>query len=646
MKEIFIKKYAFIINIVFLINLLFYSQSFSKENPRDFINKALKEYNVGSYYSALENVSKALSIADKKSKDYRQALLLSAKIYRSIGQKTGMKQYLWDSVYFLNWYIAFGGEANKDYYYTKGLVYERLGFYERALTNYKIALFSSNSSNLTNKIILGIMRTSILLGNIDNITKYIIYLTPLESKESKELSFIMGMRAFYLKDYETAFEYFKDTIINFEDYLLDNPEFYYTVAETAYRLKNYNLAKSIFRKIISYVKNDDVIRKSYLRLGDIASIENDKMEAFQNYLIVINRFPETQENTVARLKMLALGLKYPELENKIKSIKQLEDPIRFIVRTLISNRTNYIGKYALGNFGVLVFQNPTDFLFNRLSYELSLIYPANFTYEQAEYIANLWTKYLLKLSPDKLRMLYLSNPKFFKDIFDRDVLDKILTSLSDEKDIKQKIDLLKFMAEKYQEDKYYIELAKAFISDKKYNYALDTLEKVKNKNCDYYIFTIVAKSNMKMDYKEELNSIQNKCDMENLPFYIAFDYYYYSINNYEKLTELIDKNKTQFIETYEKNDIFNNKINSLIENLFKMKKYNEVANILNKIDFKKLKKENICKFASMSIISKIKTKKTENIELYYNYLASCNDELSIIAKEIYESYKVLQEVGK
>jgi flagellar basal-body rod protein FlgB len=51
-------------------------------------------------------------------------------------------------------------------------------------------------------------------------------------------------------------------------------------------------------------------------------------------------------------------------------------------------------------------------------------------------------------------------------------------------------------------------------------------------------------------------------------------------------------------------------------------------------------------FASMSIISKIKTKKTENIELYYNYLAGCNDELSIIAKEMYESYKILQEVGK
>ncbi|MBX0311240.1 MAG: hypothetical protein JHC31_05615, partial [Sulfurihydrogenibium sp.] len=395
----------------------------------------------------------------------------------------------------------------------------------------------------------------------------------------------------------------------------------------------------------SYVKNDDVIRKSYLRLGDIASIENDKMEAFQDYFIVINRFPETQENTVARLKMLALGLKHPELESKIKSIKQLEDPIRFIVRTLISNRTNYIGKYALGNFGVLIFQNPTDFLFNKLSYELSLIYPANFTYEQAEYIANLWTNYLLKLPPDKLRMLYLSNPKFFKDIFNKDVLDKILTSLSNEKDLKQKIDLLKFMAEKYPEDKYYIELAKAFISDKRYNDALNTLEKVKDKNCDYYVLTIVAKSNMKIGYKEELNSIQSKCDIENLPFYIAFDYYY-SINNYEKLTELIDKNKTQFVEMYEKNEIFNNKINSLIENLFKIKKYNEVASILDKIDFKKLRKENICKFASMSIISKIKTKKTENLELYYNYLAGCNDELSIIAKEIYESYKVLQEVGR
>ncbi len=629
--------------LIFLISLLILNISYS--NTEANLQKALQDYNNESLYSALEEVSQILSTSDKKSKTYQEAILLASKIYLSIGQKTGLKEYLWTSLNLINMYVGAGGNLNADYYYTKGLIFERLSFYNRALTNYKIALLKKDSNNISNKIILGIMRTSILMGNNDNITKYIIYLAPLQIYEGKELSFILGMKYFYNKQYDIAFEYFKEVYSSFEHYLLDNPDFYYYVAETAYRLKNYSFAKILFRKIVTNVKNDDVIRKSYLRLGDIAQIENDKIESFQNYLTVINRFPETQENTVARIKMLALALKYPDLESKIEKIKGLEDPVRFIITTLISNRTNYIGKYAIGNFGVLVFQYPSDFLYKRLSYELSIIYPYNFSFEQSEYIRDLWSSYLLKIDKNYLKELYLSNPKFFKDIFDEDILKRIVSILNDKKDINIKIDLLSYLVQKYGKDEYKIILAENYYYINKLDKAYEILESMKDKNCEYYTLTITVKTKLKMDTKEDIKSFKSKCDINNLPFEVAFQYYF-SIEDYRSLVKLLNNNKEKLKVIYEKDENFRNQINTLLERLYNMKDYNNVISIVDNIDIKLLDKNMLCKISSMALISKIKSKEVKNLEMYYNYLKSCNDELSFIASQMYENYKILMEVKR
>jgi predicted negative regulator of RcsB-dependent stress response len=624
------------LSLIIILSIVFTSYGKEDEDYQIY-KKAMSHYDYGSYYSALDELDKILP--KKNLKFYPDVLLLTAKTYLGIGIKSGINKYLWNCVYYLNYYVAVGGKLNDDYYYTKALAYERLGFYERALTNYKIALLSkSEKSSLTNRIILGILRTSILVGKLDNITKYIVYLAPLESKEGEELTLVLGMKYFFEGQYDIAFNYFSEVYQNFEEYLLYNPQFYYYIAETAYRLKKYDFAKRLFRKIVSNVKNDDVIRKAYLRLGDIALLQNDKYEAFNNYLIVINRFPETDENTVARLKMLALGLRYPDLENKIKKIKELQDPIKFVVKTLISNRTNYIGKYAIGNFGVLVLQNPTNFLVDKLSYELSLLYPANFSYEQAEYIRWLWTPYLGKLDANVLINLYKANPKFFKDIFDENILKRILNNL---KENYYKKNLLIFLVNKYDKDEYKLSLAQIYYQEKRYNEGLNTLSTIKEKSCDYYVLSAVLKKALSMNFKEDLENISKSCKDVKLPFELAFDYYLMK-NDLEKAVSIVVENKNNL----PKDESFKQKITQLTINLYNKKMYKMLTQLLDNISDDYLQKEKVCDISSYYLIAKVKLNSSDAKDVYYNNVKKCNTELAKVSYELYETMKVVQEVKK
>lgn len=625
------------LSLIIIFSFVLISYGKKEDNDYQIYKKALSYYNYGSYYSALDELSKILP--KKNLKFYPDLLLLTAKTYLGVGIKSGINKYLWNTIYYLNYYVAANGKLNEDYYYTKALAYERLGFYERALTNYKIALLSkSEKSSLINKIILGIMRTSILIGKVDNITKYIVYLAPLEVGEGEELSVVLGMKYFFEGQYDVAFNYFSQVYQNFEEYLLYNPQFYYYIGETAYRLKKYDFAKRIFRKITTNVKNDDVIRKAYLRIGDIAVLQNDKYEAFNNYYIVINRFPETDENTVARLKMLAIGLKYPDLEPKIKKIKQLEDPVKFVVQTLISNRTNYIGKYAIGNFGVLVFQNPTEFLINKLSYELSLLYPATFTFEQSEYVRWLWTGYLKKLDDISLIKLYKANPKFFKDIFDEDILKRILNNL---KDNYYKKNLLEFLIKKYDKDEYKLLLTQIYYQEKKYNEGLGILSTVKEKGCDYYIFSALLKKSMSMDIKEDLDGISKTCKDEKLPFELALDYYLLK-NDLQKAVFIIIENKNNL----PKDNSFKEKITDLVIKLYNKKLYKELAGLFDNIQDEYFLKEKMCDISSYYLISKVKLNSPDAKQVYYNNVKKCNTELAKVSYELYETLKILQEVKK
>lgn len=631
-----------LLTVMILLSLLNF-QTYGKEKISDAERNyqiALESFQNGSYYSALESIQKVLPY--QKDKRFKDALLLTAKIYLEIGKKTGLKEYLWKSNYYLNIYIQAGGKQSSDYYYTKGAVFERLSFFERAFTLYKMALMKDGSDSLNNKILLGLMRTAIMVGNLDALSRYMIHLAPLSYGESKELTFLLGMKYFYEGNYKLALELFREVYQNFELYLLDNPDFYFYVGETAFLNGDYYFAKKVFRKIISQVKNDDVIRKSYLRLGDIAVLEKDKTEAFNNYLIVINKFPETEENTVARLKMLALLEFFPELRDKVKKVERLTDPIKFTVQTLISNRTNYIGKYALANFGVLVFKNQTEYLLNRLSWELSLLYPVILNPDQERYIRLLWSGYIDKLSNSNLEMLYNSNPTFFKKVFDRRILKRISDILDFQpKKIDQNIQLLKFLIDKYNQDEDRRYLGLIYYKVGNLNEALSVFKSILEKNCQDEIFILSLE-------KKPIGKKGENCDTSKLPFEIKINYLFSTFQETKNPAIL-----SSFIETLKEHSesvkdspptYLLEQISTIVPFIFGKKEYKKVVEIMDHIYPSFYSSQKKCELLSYYLISKIRSSDFSNIDEIYGKINECNLEQSIVAKEMYKNYQLIKEV--
>lgn len=628
----------FILSLILISSLTFKTFG-KKEDYVDYHYKsAMDDYRKGSYYSALETITKILGY--QKDRRFKDILLLTSKLYLQIGKKTGLKEYLWKANYYLNFYIQAGGKDNSDYYYTKASIFERLSFYERAFTLYKMALMINKDSSMNNDILFGLMRTAIMSGNVDAFSRYLLHLAPLSYGESKEFMFLMGMKYFYEGKYKLAMDVFEEVYRDFELYLLDNPDFYYYVGQTAFLDGNYEFAKKIFRKIVTQVKNDDVIRKSYIRLGDIATIQKDKNEAFNSYLIVINRFPETQENVVARLKMLSLIDYFPDMRDKVMKVKDLEDPVKFVVRTLISNRTNYIGKYAIGNFGVLVFKNRTDYLIDRLSWELSLIYPLVLNPEQKLYIKTLYSPYLEKLPEKDIVKLYYSNQDFFMQIFDKSVLKKILTAIRKTDNMDEYIKLLDFMVVKYNDDEDKRELAIAYFYKDNTSKALEILMSINDKKCydDIFIETLQGK----------IGKYLKDCDISNLPFDVKVSYLFsiYKLNkNQEILSELI-KTLTDKPPTIKDRlpENIQTALTSVTNDLFLKKEYGNVVKILRPYVDYPYKDESKCDIVPIYLISKIRTSDLKNIDEIYGRIKNCDTEYALIAKEIYKNQKFIREV--
>lgn len=625
--------------LILLLTAMFVSVSSSKsrDEAEVYYKSALESYSRGSYYSALEDIEKVLPY--QKHRLFKDALLLAARIYLEVGKKTGLKKYLWKANYYLNIYIQAGGKQSPEYYYTKAAVFERLGFFERAFTLYRMALMSSRNGELSNQVILGLMRTAIMVGNLDAMSKYILYLAPLNYSESKELTFLLGMKYFYEGNYKQALEMFRQVYDDFELYLLDNPDFYFYVGETAFLTGDYSLAKKIFRKIISQVKNDDVIRKSFLRLGDIATLEGDKNEALNNYLTVINRFPETDEDTVARLKMIALLEKFPDLKSKVVKVDKLQDPIKFVVKTLISNRTNYIGKYAIGNFGLLVFKNPTDYLTQRLSWELSLMYPLILDPDQKRYIRTLWEPYLEKLKDEKLLMMYDSNPVFFKAVFDRKILKKISDILDFRQEyINKNIDLLKYMIDRYGNDEDRRSLGFVYYKLGKLQEAAATLNTIIEKTCqDEILIAGLEKKTPDKTFQE--------CDVSKLPPEIRVSYFsalYRQKKEKQSIKQLEEALKA--MKDIPLSPQAKDEISAIARELFKNKDYAGVVSLLEPVYLQFSKEKDSCTILSILLISKVRTSEFSGVDEIYDKINGCGQEISLVAKEVYKNYKLLKEL--
>ncbi len=454
-------------------------------------HNAIHDFRIGSYYEALDEFSYLTKFPD--SPYYLPSLFMLANTYLYIGKRTGEKRYLWAAQNYLNTYLAKGGKKDANYYYLKANILENLGFYERAMANYEIALTKAQKKRKKLKVLMGLLRSAVQLHKMDMATRYLLILSieSLQPKAKKELDFLRGMFYFAQKDYTKALKYFRKTYKEFESFLIENPEYYYLVAETAYRYGDLQFANQLFRRILNYVKNKEVLQKALLRLGDIKFLEQEYQEAAAYYIRLIKNYPNTKYAVIAKLKLLYLVHENQKLRFYIKKYMPeasfLKDPQKFVVTTLVKNRNNYLGLFALANFGMIVFDLDADSLYKRLEWEISLVAPGRLEYEHIEYFRRLWREYLLhKLPLRRLCGLYSSNPDFFFKVFRSDVLLRIAKALKNCKKEYAYLRLLKKLAVTHNKESIWLTYAKALYEAGKYEEAQKALEHIVHKDCIYY----------------------------------------------------------------------------------------------------------------------------------------------------------------
>ena len=628
--------------VIFILAFITYAQE-EKINIEETYKKGVQYYNYNSYYDALKQFQKLLKFTD--SPYYNKTLFMLSKVYLKIGKRTGIKKYLWSSLYYLNTYASKTKKYNWEYYILKGNIYEAIGLYERAISVYKIASSYVKNDNQIIKTVIALLRASVGFGKMDYITRYMVQAgtQALKGKDRQEFEFIKGMVEFSNKNYEEAMKYFLKTYRKFEVYLIDNPEYYYIVAETAYRLGDYQFAKKLFRRITSVVKNSAVVRKSILRIADIGLQTGEISVAITNYYTLTHKYPQTPEGIIAKLKLIGIMEKDPKIKVRVLSFakEEFKDPIKFVAENLVKYRTVYIGKFAVANLGQIVFKSNSKKLFDRFLWEISLLYPPKLEFEHIEYLRFLWKEGLLRLKSEKVCPLYLSNPDFFKISMDKTTLLKISKDLKECKKYKDRINLLKFMLVKWDEDDIRIELAEAFYENKNYTTSLRALDSIKSKNCKYAILYGKNFLKLNLNLKPVVQKIENLCKPNNLEAKALKGIYLIKINNIKEPFNFALKNAKPLGENYNKNEIITEFINDLLTKLDLYEKYNQLYQ-LSKLIYQHSKDD--CNIGSMFMISSIRTNQTEEIEKLSEKIDRCENSWGKVAKQLYESYQITRRL--
>ncbi len=612
--------------------------------------EAIRLYRLQSLYSAVDMFVKILR--DPTSPYYTDSIFMLGKVYIEIGKKTGIKKYIWTAISYLNIYYSKAKNVDWEFFYTKGYAYEILGFYDKSLALYKLSLNYVRTIPEQIKTTLGILRDSVGLKKMDLLTEYLVKINIeyLKNHEKKELNFIKGASYFSQGDYKKALKIFVKTYKEFEEYLIENPHFYYLVAETAYRSKHYKFALQLFKRIIKLTQDKNVQRKALLRMADIEKINGDKITALNYYYYIASHFGDTQEGKISKLKLMAMMEKDLNIRARLllKGGEDFKDPIKYVITTLSLNRTNYVGRFALGNFGDLVMNTDSDYLYKKLDWELSLIYPPKLHYEHREYISELWKDDIKKLKPKRACQVYNANPPVMKVLFEKETLLKISEDLKDCNQIDKQINLLNFVLKKWKDKETKLEVAKAFFDIGRYKKSLKILKTVKNKNCLAY--QLIAENLIMLDKKisKVVPRIAQSCPKKDLKTQILISYNYLYRNKPYIPMKVFERNSEKIVEKFDKDKTFKTFIKKLIYALLDREKYKDVQKVVLKFDNRldKLEQNDFCYLSSSLLVSYVRTNSLDKSKQIYEKINKCDDKWSKIAKNIYESSILFSEVKK
>ncbi len=629
---------------MFFVQATHAQPSVSKEvkTLRFIYQNAVHDFDVGSYYQALDEFGYIIKFP--KSRYLLPSLYMLAYTYLYIGKRVGDKKYLWDALNYLNLYLAKGGKKDAKYYYLKGLIYENLEFYDRAYTNYKLALERSHDKHFRLDIVMGLLRSSVWLHHIDQADRYMLILSieALGKKQRKEFVFLQGMYHFAKKEYKKALEFFKKTYKEYESYLIENPKYYLLVAETAYRKGDLQFSEMLFRRILNYVKNKEVLPQALLRLGDIKFLEHAYQNSVNYYIQIIKTFPHSRYSAIAKLKLLYIMTQNEKIayyaKKYLKDAPFLQDPLKFIVTTLVKNRGNYVGIFALANFGFETFRLDSDKLYKRLAWELSLIDPHALKYEHIEYFDRLWHPFLRDSKFDKRTCsLYLANEAFFRRVFDKETLLHIADALDACKKSKKSLELLEFLGKKYRSDGVYLKLADKLFAKKRYKEALRFLEKVRHKDCDYYrrkaTLCFVADFSCEGVYEAQLRS----CPSD---FYSAIFQNIIYLHNDRIDKNFITRHSKDLARHYDR-PLVKKFIKQLAQKLITTERYDQIIELLGPLASKM---RNDCFLHSILALSYVRTGKPDLAKKLLEDIGECTNSWYNLATIAVEDAQLQQKL--
>lgn len=599
--------------------------------------KGVKQFSIGSYSTALDYFLKLLKPG---SKYYSKSLLMLSKTYYRIGRKTGNKKFFWQALNYIQLYFISLGNRKLpwEYYYTKAKIYEALSFYEQALAVYRVAFLAAKSEQERIDTTLGIVRTAVWSRRKDIVDEYFILISTakLNPQEKKEVEFLKGLILFSQGKYREALPYFFKLYKEFEDFLIDNPEYYLLVAEDIYRTGDLTLSEQVLRRIASLTKDPSVIRRAILRLGDVELRRGNQKLAFIYYYSVIRDYPKSKEACVARLKIIPM-MENPQIKYRalLSGDKAFKEPITYIAGVLVNYRTTYVGVYALADLGYLVFKlGAPQNVFQRLLWEVSLVFPQQVKYEQREFLRYLWEPYLLKLPPGKSCKLYRANPEFFQQIFSRKVLLKIASDLKACNERKLRVELLTFMVNRWKDDRSRLLMAEALFEDKDFTQALKVLEKVKDKNsCRYKLLYGEITLTLGKGVPNPKELLKRCSSKKTIKLMAVVLYSYSKMGNVDSGFKIYKEKEGEIVKAYGGDMVVQAAVNSLLEASLLKGRYDvsfSVAKDLLEAGYKN------CFVGSYFTLSAVRLGKLKEAEKGYRNIKSCIDSFSLLAKTAYE----------
>lgn len=244
------------------------------------------------------------------------------------------------------------GSTSDESIFIKGLIYEVMGFYPEAVGNYaRLIQFypdgkffrKANIRSAFIKLINGLKTDSIPLVKEASRGFYDVYKKSDEPEEWKDAIAGYAITLYILDEGHYAQEVFK----KIEGYISLNPSYQFFAAENYVKIGKVTEARVLFQKLAETQKGSGIIPYINLRLGDIALLENNDVQAELFYKGVQEHAKSpsdtgtSEASGIVNMGTMALAESYMKKGKNSQAIKLLKDLLEKSIDVRVNDSADY-----------------------------------------------------------------------------------------------------------------------------------------------------------------------------------------------------------------------------------------------------------------------------------------------------------------